>query len=395
MKEHPGADGGAASEVLTLLRRRGPLSRIELLESTGLARSTVNQRLAGLLEAGLVEAVGSAASTGGRPSTTFAFNADRARVLVADVGASGLTVALCDLHGRPLRWRSATIDVAEGPDAVLGTVGLLADELVADEQVWAFGVGVPGPVEFAAGRVVQPPIMTGWDGYDIAGALGARYGTPVVVENDVNARAIAWARTGDGQPDPHNDDIVFMKLGTGIGAGLFFNGEIIRGSLGAAGDIGHTYVANASQGDSEPVCRCGNQGCVEAYAGGWALVRDLREAGVSVTDVSDVVARALDGNVTAVQLVRRAGRIIGGAVSTLVSVLNPSSVVIGGQLARCAEMLLSGIRERVYQRAQPLATKQLRIEMCLDEPLIGARGLALIAVDRALEGWQHPQRIDA
>lgn len=217
--------------------------------------------------------------------------------------------------------------------------------------------------------------MTGWDGFDISGWFVSRYNVPVVVENDANARAVAESRLANA------DNLISLKIGTGIGSGLVFNGQIIRGNEGAAGDIGHTRAAIASD-DSPFSCRCGNVGCVEAYAGGWALQRDLAELGISVGEASGVVKLVKQGNFEAMRLVRQSGRILGDAVADLVSILNPGHIVISGQLAECDEVLLSGVRERIYQRSSPLATRNLRLRTSQLGEFAGVTGLAHITIDR-------------
>ena len=365
-------------DVLGLFRDSGELTRTDVIERSGLSRSTVNQRLTALLEADLISAIGGGESTGGRPSSRFAFHAGRAVIPCADIGASGFVAAVCDLGGTPVRHLSRVVDVWDGPDEVLPMVAQAFDELLlATDEVWGVGVGVPGPVEFTSGRVVSPPIMTGWDGFDIAGWFGRRYPGPATVENDANSRAVAESRQRG------TDNLVALKIGTGIGAGLVFNGQIIRGGEGAAGDIGHILAVSADP-RSLLACRCGNVGCVEAYAGGWALIRDLTEAGVEVASVADIAALVQQGNMDSVRAVRAAGRVIGEAVAGLVSILNPASIVISGQLAACDEILLSGMREKIFARALPLATRNLRLRRSDLGELAGVSGLALITADRLL-----------
>ena len=371
-------------DVLDFFRHSRELSRVDVMERFGLSRSTVNQRLTTLLESGLIRPLDGGESTGGRPLARFAFNAERAATLTADIGASGFVAAVCDLAGTPLRHLTQAVDVWEGPQHVLTLVDEAFAKLIhTDDEIWGVGIGVPGPVEFAAGRVVNPPIMTGWDGFDIAGWIGERHPGPVVVENDANCRAVAEARQSA------TDNLIALKIGTGIGCGLVFNGQIVRGSDGAAGDIGHTWAPSADKQAPHP-CRCGNNGCVEAYAGGWALQRDLTARGVDVDTVADIVTLVQQGQMDAVRAVRNAGRVVGEAVASLVSILNPATIVLSGQLAACDAVLLSGIRERVYERALPLATRRLEIRRSSLGQLDGVAGLALITADRILE----PDTID-
>lgn len=375
--------GSHESDVLALFRERGALSRTDVISLSGLSRSTVNHRLASLTAAGLLTPIEGGESTGGRPSSRFEFRADRAVILCADIGATGFTAAVCDLTGAPLAHTEHAVDVWDGPEVVLGAVVEAFRELATDAEVWGIAVGVPGPVEFAAHRVVNPPIMTGWDGFDIAQWFRSFSDAPVLVENDANARAVAEARVRGV------DNVIGLKLGTGIGAGLVFNGEIIRGDKGAAGDIGHTRAVIV---DAEPrECRCGSFDCVEAYAGGWALQRELAEIGIPTEGVRDIVDLVARGDIDTVRRVRAAGRVIGDAIADLVSILNPRAIALSGQLADCDETLMSGIRERVYQRATPLVTRDLTIARSTLGALAGVTGLALIGCDAAFA----PASLDA
>jgi predicted NBD/HSP70 family sugar kinase len=375
-------------EILALFRSRGPLTRSEVMDSTGLARSTINQRLDALLAAGLILPAGESVSTGGRRPGRFTFNAQVGIMLVADIGASGLRTAACDLAGVVLAERATRIEVATGPREVLGTVRKLFDELSSEvgrapEDVKGLAIGVPGPVQFATGRVVSPPIMTGWDGFDIPGFFRERYGTIVLVDNDVNVMALGEQRASYADVA----HLAFLKVGTGVGFGIVAGGQVLRGTQGAAGDIGHIRVT-VPDVTEEPVCICGNIGCVEAYAGGWALIRDLRAAGRAVETVDDVVALIRAGDPSAVRLARRAGRILGEATADAVSLLNPSVVVIGGQLAHADEQLLAGIREVVYQRCLPLATRSLQIVRSSLDRRAGIIGLARLLADTILAPGQ-------
>jgi predicted NBD/HSP70 family sugar kinase len=263
---------------------------------------------------------------------------------------------------------------------------LLAAAGRAAAQVYGVGVDVPGPVDFDSGQVVSPPIMSGWDRFDIPGWFAAHYDCPVLVDKDVNAMAFGEQRSAH----PQVRQLLMVKAGTGIGAGLILGGEVYRGADGAAGDIGHIQVP-VEDADAEPICRCGNTGCVEAYAGGWALVRDLRAAGHDVATVDDAVTLIRTGDVAAVRLARRAGRIIGRAIADSVSLVNPRVIVIGGQLARIEEQLFAGIRELVYRRSLPLATRNLQIVASTLDTRAGLVGLALLLAD----GIFAPDRIES
>lgn len=376
-----GTVGGEAfgpGEVLALFRLGRVHTRADLVRLTGLARSTVTQRLDTLLAAGLLVPDGESASTGGRPPTQFSFNALGGILLIADIGASHLRCAITDLAGTVLAEEASELDVAAGPHPVLNQVAKMFETLLAatgrfPKDGRGIGVGVPGPVEFTTGRVVSPPIMTGWDGFDIPGYFADQYDCPTLVDNDVNAMAFGEQRACW----PQHLHMLMIKVGTGVGCGIIANGEIHRGAQGAAGDLGHIPY----RGEGGPICRCGNIGCVEAYAGGWALLRDLRELGHDAQSSSDVIRLIRAGQPDAVRLARQAGRVLGQAISDAVSFFNPSLVVIGGPLAHADEPLLAGIREVVYRRSLPLATRDLQITTSRLDYRAGVTGLALLLGD--------------
>jgi predicted NBD/HSP70 family sugar kinase len=378
--------------ILALFRQGRAHTRADLVQLTGMARSTVAQRLDMLLTANLLVPEGESTSTGGRPPTQFSFNACGGVLLCADIGASHLRCAVTDLAATVLAEKVGELDVAAGPYPVLDDVAknfatLLAEVDRSPVDVRGIGISVPGPVEFATGRVFSPPIMTGWDGFDIPGYFAALYICPTLVDNDVNAMAFGEQRVCW----PQHRHMLMIKVGTGVGCGIIASGEIHRGAQGTAGDIGHIpYKGDVSSGEEQPICRCGNIGCVEAYAGGWALLRDLRNLGYDVHSSFDLVRLIRAGQPDAMRLARQAGRVLGQAISDAVSFFNPSLVVIGGQLAHADEPLLAGIREIVYRRSAPLATRDLQITTSQLNSRAGIIGLALMLGDHIFA----PQRVD-
>jgi predicted NBD/HSP70 family sugar kinase len=382
---------GAVLSVLRELDRAVTIN--ELAGELGMSRTATRQRLDLLLEADLVTGVSQEAATGGRPAGLFQLNRKRGVVLIADAGATGVRFAVCDLVAEVLDELEDEHDITDGPEVVLGHIRRRFDELLARNgltpaDVLAVGIDVPGPVDHQSGRVVNPPIMTGWHDYHVPGVF-SDYACPVVVEKDANAMAIGEQRAQ--HPDTAN--LVFVKLGTGIGTGLVLQGRIYRGEVGAAGDVGHIPFAQPGKPDDPdvPLCRCGNVGCIEAYAGGWALVRDLTRLGHDVRSVSDLARTIERRDPDTRELMRTAGHIIGTAVSDLVSILNPRTVVVGGRLAAADDRLMAMIRETVYHRALPLATRELAIVASTLGEHAGVLGLAHLAIDRAL----HPATVDA
>jgi predicted NBD/HSP70 family sugar kinase len=367
-------------ELLSLIRAGTAVTRADLARHTGLARSTVAQRVDALLASGLVLEAGGTPSTGGRPATMLAFNDQAGVVLVADLGATHARVAVTDLAGRPLAEQAGDLDIAGGPDAVLTWVSARFDELLektghAPGDVRGIGIGVPGPVEFDTGRPVNPPIMPGWDGFGIPGWFADRYGAPVLVDNDVNimARGEHWVHWRD------TSHLLFVKVGTGIGCGIVADCHIHRGARGAAGDIGHIRATG-----EDVVCACGNVGCLEAVAGGHALAMRLTAAGVDASNSRDVVRLVHEGNVSATRMVRAAGRTLGEVLAGTVNFFNPAVIVIGGDIAEAHAQLLAGVREGIFSRSLPLATRDLRIVPSRLGDRAGVTGAAITAIEQVL-----------
>ena len=384
----PEASATGTLEILDLLRAGEILTKSEIAAHTGLSRSTVNQRIDNLLDAGLAIASG-AESTKGRPAESFAFNRIGGHLLVADIGATAMRIGICDLTGAILDETDLPIDVTDGPTAVLGLVkkqftSLLERAGASPSTVLGVGVSVPGPVDTDTGQVVHPPIMTGWDGYDIPGWFRSDYSCPVIVDKDANAMAF-----GEQQSTyPHVQHLLMVKIGTGVGSGLISEGRLHRGADGAAGDIGHNYVPKPHGIDNEPECRCGNTGCLEAYAGGWALLRDLQAQGLEAETVDDVVRLLRSGERHAVRLARTASRLLGEAIAVTVNLFNPQVVVLGGQLAAAEEYFFAGIREAVYRRSLPLATRRIEIVASTKGHQAGVIGIALLVAQNIFT--QHP-----
>src|SRR4051794_5922650 len=370
----------SAGALLELIRNGTATTRADLARHTGLARSTVAQRVDALLGAGLVREAGGSASTGGRPPTVLAFNHAAGVVLVADLGATHARVAVSDLAGTPLSEMAADLDIALGPERVLGWVAerfaeLLQESGHAATEVRGIGIGVPGPVEFDSGRPFNPPIMPGWDGFSIPAWFAGRYAAPVLVDNDVNimARGEHWVHWRD------IEHLLLVKVGTGIGCGIVAGGEIHHGARGAAGDIGHIRATS-----EDVVCRCGNVGCLEAVAGGQALAQRLAAEGADTHNSRDVVALVRAGDATAMRMVRDAGRSLGEVLAGTVNFFNPAVIVIGGDIAEAHAQLLAGVREGIFSRSLALATRDLRIVPCRLGDRAGMMGAAIMAIDHVL-----------
>ena len=360
-------------DLFQLLRDGRVRTRTEVVDETGLARTTVVVKVAALLQLGLLSAAGIASSSGGRPANRFVFN-PRSRVIIGvDLGATHGTIGITDLNGAVIARTHHTLNIAVGPDAILGLALDSAAELLESTghkaaDVMGVGIGVPGPVQHATGRPIRPPIMPGWDGFDIPQAVRRRFDVPVLVDNDVNLLALGEHAT----VWPQIDDLLFIKVSTGIGAGIISGGVLQRGANGSAGDIGHAQVPHGIDDND-----------LEATASGPAIAYKLSD-GESAIEPSKVAELVRTGDPSAIDAAREAGRAIGEVTAICVSMLNPSTVVVGGSLGTQVQEIIAGIREVVYRRSIPLATQNLNIVPAQGGADAGVRGAALMVIEERL-----------
>jgi predicted NBD/HSP70 family sugar kinase len=378
--------GISAGDVFALIHHGVAHTRADIGRQTGLSRTAVGARVRQLVRLGLVAEEAAGATTGGRPAGRLHVNSAGGVVLAASIGASKTKLGVCDLAGHVLAETGLDLDTTIGPDAVLSTVADRLDRLreKADRPrsaVRGVGVCIPGPVDIAAGTAVESPLMPAWGGVPIAPHLGSPT-VPVLVDNDVNALTLA-----EHTVRPSVSELLYVKVSTGIGAGIVAGGVLQRGARGAAGELGHNPVSDGGG----VLCRCGNLDCLEAVAGGAALVAALRAQRREVDDVPGVVALVRAGDPDAVRLVRHAGRRIGEVLAVAVNLLNPQVVILGGDLAEAFEPLLAGVRELVYRRAIVPVTRELRIEQSTLGPGAGVAGCAAMALTAVLS----PRAIDA
>lgn len=373
-----------------------PVSRAELTVVSGSSRGKISSEVARLIEVGLLVEDGLAESDGGRRSSLLGIPRSAGLIAAVDIGATSIDVALTTLGSEILAHRDEPTDVRFGPQPVLERVKELISELLEERDasprdILAVGVGVPGPVEQSSGLLTVPPIMPGWDRFPIRDFFVGEYAAPVFVDNDVNVMAVGehWGGVGKGV-----DDMIFVKIGTGIGSGIIIGGRLHRGIQGCAGDLGHVSVD-----PNGPVCTCGNQGCLEAMAAAPAMVLEaerciregnstvlaevLREQGeITARDIGEAARRS---DYCASTVIRRTGRLIGQTLSAIVSMLNPSLVVIGGGVSHIGNALLAEIRSSVYQRSLPLATRNLPVVMSELDGVAGVTGASVMAAEGVLK----------
>jgi predicted NBD/HSP70 family sugar kinase len=385
--------------VINALRTHGMISRAEIARRTGLSRSTVSSLVAELQADGLVvereeqgEAHGDersgderyARGRSGRPPILLSFDASAGAALGIDFGHSHLRVAVADLSSTILAERAVPLDTDhaahEGLDVALDLIEEVLGEAGVDRsRVIGAGLGLPGPIDQADGVIGSSAILPGWVGVAAAEELRRRLDVPVNVDNDANLGALAEFTHGAGRGA---SDIVYLKVSSGIGAGLILGGRLYRGWGGMAGELGHVLV------DPEgAVCRCGNRGCLETAASTGALLEMLRRSHGQLT-VGEMLNLAHEGDLGCRRVIADAGRVVGSAAAFVFNVLNPQRLVVGGDLAAAGDLLLDGVRSSVRLAALPAAAEAARVVAgVLGEraQVLGALALAVGEADAQLD----------
>jgi predicted NBD/HSP70 family sugar kinase len=370
-------------EVLDLLRRGVAETTADLAASMGVARSTVTERLDALTRHGLVVSVGETSGARGRPASRLAFNSSAGVTFAAQVGMSGVLMAITDLAAEVLWYRKVDLDVAEGPEALLAVLeehfrsGL--EEIGSDAgRLYGVGIGLAGDLEIAN----TGSASASWRTFPAAEELRTRYGCPVFVDRDVNFLALGEHRLS--WPDARV--FLCLKVGTVIACGLIIDGRVVRGATGLLGEIGHTKI----QGHDKP-CRCGSRGCLNTVASGAALADQLREQGFATDSARDVSELANRGVLEAVQAVRAAGRQIGDVVAAAINLLNPDVIVAWGYLVDDGDQFLAGMQEAIYKTALPAAARAVSLTRPPNGVDAGLRGAALTVIEHTLS----PDAVDA
>ncbi|HWG85074.1 MAG TPA: ROK family protein [Deinococcales bacterium] len=385
----------------------GSPSRHELAALTGYSKTKLNGIVGTLIAAGWLVDGEPRSSSGGRRPAGLELNPELGVVIGVDIGATSVDVSLADPSLRTLGTRSAVIDVRQGPGTVMARVSRLMSELLdehklAPDRLLGIGIGVPGPVEYASGLLISPPLMPGWEGFSLREHFAPSFSAPVYVDNDVNLMAIGelWhARRSNPRTLGSADNMIVLKLGTGIGAGIIAHGDIYRGADGSAGDVGHICVD-----PDGPRCHCGNAGCLEAMAGAPAIVRAAVDAGRDgrspafarlleegrAISTYDVARAAREGDESANAIIQGAGALVGQMLASLVNFFNPSRILIGGGVAHVGPLMLASIRQSVYGRSLPLSTRKLRIDYTRLGDESGQRGATALALLEVLRGWRNP-----
>ncbi|MER7822825.1 MULTISPECIES: ROK family transcriptional regulator [unclassified Streptomyces] len=342
--------------VVRAVRLAGSLTQAEIARATGLSAATVSNIVRELKDGGTVEVTDT--SAGGRRARSVSLSGDAGIVIGVDFGHTHLRVAVGNLAHQVLAEESEPLDVdaswTDGFDRAEALVGrLIADIGVGLEKVIGVGLGVPGPIDVESGTLGSTAILPGWAGINPRQELSQRLGVPVYVDNDANLGALGELVWGSGRGVK---DLAYIKVASGVGAGLVINGQIYRGPGGTAGEIGHITLD-----ESGPVCRCGNRGCLETFTAARYVLPLLQGTHGPELTMERVVELARDGDPGCRRVITDVGRHIGSGVASLCNLLNPSRVVLGGSLAEAGELVLAPIRESVGRYAIPSAARQLSV----------------------------------
>ena len=381
--------------ALDLIRfSAGDLSRTDIADQMGLTRAAVSLIVNDLLESGVVQEAESRSAPSGRPPVILEVNPKAGLVGAIDMGATHMSIALADFTARIIYEADFPFDIKAGPKICLAAANqnilqILESQGLSLSDLTAVGVGVPGPVNTEAGIVISPPIMPGWDRYPIRATLEQMLGCPVTLNNDAELGALGEWAYGAGRGEKN---VAYIKVGSGVGAGLILNRQIYGGTTGAAGEIGHLTID-----ENGPLCDCGNHGCLEAFAGGHAIAKQgqllvksgkrtlLSELPFEKITAHEVAEAARRGDLPAQEILRRAGTFIGIAIAGLINLFNPSIVIIGGGVAQIGDIITTPIRQAVRERAMHASEQSVRITT----GMLGRRSLLIGAIVQAINVAIH------
>ncbi|MFD7325235.1 ROK family protein [Streptomyces sp. NPDC059875] len=342
--------------VVRAVRMAGSLTQAEIARATGLSAATVSNIVRELKDGGTVEVTPT--SAGGRRARSVSLSGDAGIVIGVDFGHTHLRVAVGNLAHQVLAEESEPLDVdassAEGFDRAERLVTRLIQATgIGRDKVVGVGLGVPGPIDVSSGTLGSTSILPGWSGINPADELSGRLGVPVYVDNDANLGALGELVWGSGRGVK---DLAYIKVASGVGAGLVIDGRVYRGPGGTAGEIGHITID-----ESGPVCRCGNRGCLETFTAARYVLPLLQPGHGADLTMERVVQLAREGDPGCRRVIADVGRHIGSGVANLCNLLNPSRVVLGGDLAEAGELVLAPIRDSVSRYAIPSAARQLSL----------------------------------
>jgi predicted NBD/HSP70 family sugar kinase len=364
--------------VLRAIYGRTEISRAELARLTGLTRTSVSALVAELLRDGLVEEIGRGPSTGGKAPIMLRVNPDGRHAIGLDLGASKFSGALVDMRGGVVKSAQVELDGRNGADAVEALYGLI-DSLIrrnGTSSLLGVGIGTPGLVDSRQG-IVRWSVNLDWTDLPLASMVAERLGLPVVVANDSQAAAFAESTFGS-IPWPHN--LIVVRVGLGIGAGIILEGKLFQGDGSGAGEIGHSIFGQVAQAGRPERCRCGRVGCLETVASMSAMVKAAHRAVPAIKDEQSLIDAFHSGQDDIHEIVLAAARMLGEGIAAMIASLNINHVLIIGPATHLGLEYLSEIRRQAQKSALPLLSQQTQIELGEtrgDDIVIGASAMLM------------------
>ncbi|MET0259019.1 MAG: ROK family protein [Methylobacterium sp.] len=398
------AERQSLASILAILRANGSATRLDIEREAHLGRAVVADRLATLSSFGLVEEGGTGRSIGGRAPRLVRFRAEAGRLLVANLDGSTIGIGLADLAGRLLIEHYEDVEPDPTGNVLVDRLEALFEWALADSRapLWGFGLGVPGAVDFGADAELAVPRFTTfptWNETRVVERLALRFRAPAFVRSAVQTATLGEMTT---LAPERGAQMLFVHLGTSIAAGIVADGRLLRGAQGIAGQIGHVHAGAGHL----LVCGCGNVGCLQTVAGCTALAAEGRRAAedgrsptlaavlarTGVVEIADIGTASRLGDPFSADLLARAGQSIGTVLASLVNLLNPATLVVGGDLSETGDICLAAIREGIYRHAHPLASRDLTIarsRMGRSAGLVGAASIVTreLFAPGFVEGW--------
>ncbi|WP_024288574.1 ROK family transcriptional regulator [Cellulomonas sp. KRMCY2] len=348
--------GRNVRRVMETLIARGSSTQAELSRHTGLSKATVSNIVGVLARGGYVAT--SPTTSSGRRAVMVRLEGRGAVAVGIDIGRRHVRVVLASLARQVVAEREIPLPLGHRGEAGIEAAAdvlemLLADNGVERRAVLGVGVGIPGPIDRRTGTVAEGAILPQWVGLNVLRAIEDRLHLPVFIDNDANLGALAQVTWG---PHAGVEDMVYLKIGTGIGCGLIIGGTPYYGHAGTAGEIGHSPIT-----DSGPLCRCGNRGCLELAASTSVMIDALGRGRSTPITTDDIVRDALAGDTATLRVIEDAGLAAGKALAGVANLVNPELIVVGGPLAGLGEILLDPIRRGLLRYAMPLAGERTTV----------------------------------
>lgn len=375
--------------VLRLIWRKHQISRAEISRQLGLSRSTVTEIIKELLSTGLITEVGIGKSNGGRKPIILEFQDNAKVILGIDIGATHVSIALTNLRGELLVWKEKDFPVRDDPEGTYNLIDQLCQECFLSinysyDKLLSIGVAVPSPVDPIHPEYLSESILPAWHGKSGLERLKEKFNVPVYMDNDANLGALAEHWWGVGKKV---NDLVYIKISNGIGAGYILGGKLYRGAKGIAGEMSHMPIDPFGR-----LCGCGLRGCLATVISAWALKERVYTLSKLYPDsywvyqnftIKDLENHALNGDRLALQVVSEATTYLTSAITSLVNLLNPELIILGGSLSRLGDLIIKPIQEKIDATALVSSVTKTKLVVSALGAKATAIGAATLAIEQA------------